>query len=333
LRALSLVRAVAGGVRARVVAGRCSQDSCQCSAAAEDRPAGRGAVADAVAGGSVPADLGAESGGAGCAAVAGASAQAGAGADASEEPVAGAGAGTGSTAATQVVECGGTGRVGEAGVAALRGGAAGAFAGSAGPAGSGDQRTEPASGRRSEAAAGGGEVDDASGSGAGDGVGHGADAGTGGAVRAWAQSGQLLWADSERAFQRRAAEAGTHQQARQFVSAFFAGGSGTERGTLRRRTGPFLSPPGSAQTSRAGQSSRSQETGDAVVPDVARRLELRATMQGRGAGEPESFCGGTTEAERLSGQPASLMSREFETAIMGARTEEMGGETLRPPHD
>ena len=49
--------------------------------------------------------------------------------------------------------------------------------------------------------------------------------------------------------------------------------------------------------------------GYAVVPDVARRLDVRATMSGRHAGEPESFCGRRARAERLSGQPASLKSR------------------------
>ena len=48
-----------------------------------------------------------------------------------------------------------------------------------------------------------------------------------------------------------------------------------------------------------------RKAGDAVVPDVARGLELRATVQGVRAGEPESFCGGKAEADPLSRQPAS----------------------------
>lgn len=72
---------------------------------------------------------------------------------------------------------------GEAGVAALRGGAAAAVAGAVGWVGSGDQSAEPAGGSRSKAAGAGAATDDASGRGSGDGVGHGADAGTGGAVR------------------------------------------------------------------------------------------------------------------------------------------------------
>ena len=49
-----------------------------------------------------------------------------------------------------------------------------------------------------------------------------------------------------------------------------------------------------------------EKTGHAVVPDVARRLDVHATLSGRYAGEPESFCGRPLRAERLSGQPASL---------------------------
>ena len=171
------------------------------------------------------------------------------------------------------------------------------------------------------------------GSGAGDGAGHGADAGTGGALRFGQGSGELLRTDSERAFQRRAAALGTDQQAGQFVSALLAGGSGPIGGPLRRRVRTLLSPPGGAQTSRPGQSRGGAQAGRAVVPDVARRLELRATVQGRCAGEPESFCGWAAKTDRLSGQPASPKSGEFAVTIMGARTEEMDGGTLRPLPD
>jgi Transposase len=138
------------------------------------------------------------------------------------------------------VEGGGPGGVGKAGVAALRRAAPTTVAGRTGATGVGDRGVEPAGGRRSEAAAGGGAVDDASGSGAGDGASDGADAGSGAALRQCAPGGQLFWADPERAFQRRAAAVGTHQQAGQFVSALFAGGSGTDGGALRRRVGPFF---------------------------------------------------------------------------------------------
>ena len=107
LRALSLVRAVAAGVGHGAVAGGSGQDSGQGGAEAEDRPAGCGAVAAAVAGRPVSADLGAESGGAGRAAVAGASAQASAGADPDQEPVASAGIEPGSAAQVEAVERGG----------------------------------------------------------------------------------------------------------------------------------------------------------------------------------------------------------------------------------
>ena len=47
------------------------------------------------------------------------------------------------------------------------------------------------------------------------------------------------------------------------------------------RSWAFLSPPGSAQTSRVGQGGSGAQAGDEVVPDVARRLDVRATVQGR----------------------------------------------------
>jgi hypothetical protein len=43
--------------------------------------------------------------------------------------------------------------------------------------------------------------------------------------------------------------------------------------------------------------------------------------------------GWEAETDRLSGQPASPNSGEFEATIMGARTEEMDGGTLRPLQD
>ena len=83
-----------------------------------------------------------------------------------------------------------------------------------------------------------------------------------------------------------------------------------------------------------GQSGSRTQAGHEVVPDVARGLDIRATVQGRDAGEPESFRGGTAEADRLSGQPASPEgSGEFAATIMAASAEEMDGETLRPPRD
>ena len=46
-------------------------------------------------------------------------------------------------------------------------------------------------------------------------------------------------------------------------------------------------------TSGFGQSGGGAQAGGEFVPDVARGLDERATMPGRGAGEPESFCGGS----------------------------------------
>ena len=67
--------------------------------------------------------------------------------------------------------------------------------------------------------------------------------------------------------------------------------AGPVGGPRRRGVGPFLSPLGGAQTSRPGQSGGGPQAGSEVVPDVARGLDVRATVQGGRAGEPESFCG------------------------------------------
>jgi len=98
---------------------------------------------------------------------------------------------------------------------------------------------------------------------------------------------------------------------------FFAGGSGTDRGAVGSAAETLLSSPGGAQESQRRQGGRGQKTGHAVVPDVARRLDVHATLSGRYAGEPESFCGRLVRAERLSGQPASLKSREIELSNHG----------------
>ena len=119
-------------------------------------------------------------------------------------------------------------------------------------------------------------------------------------------SGQLLRSDSERRFQRRKTAAGQDQQTGQFVSALFAGGSGADGGAIRSATETLLSPPGGAQESQRRQGGGGQKVGHAVVPDVARGLDVRATVSGRHAGEPESSCGRQVRAERLSGQSASL---------------------------
>ena len=144
------------------------------------------------------------------------------------------------------------------------------------------------------------------------------DLGTGRPIRIGQASGQLLRADSQRRFQRRKTAAGQDQQTGQFVSALFAGGSGTDGGAVGSAAETLLSSPGGAQESQRRQGGRGQKTSHAVVPDVARRLDVRATASGRYAGEPESFCGRPVRAERLSGQPASLKSREIELSNHGS---------------
>src|SRR5205823_10960361 len=105
-------------------------------------------------------------------------------------------------------------------------------------------------------------------------AGPGANAGAGETIRLGAPSGQLLWADPARALQRRAAAAGIDQQAGQFVSALFAGGSGPVGGAPGRGVGALLSSPGGAQTSRSGQGGGGAQAGNEVVPDVARGLDV-----------------------------------------------------------
>ena len=246
-------------------------------------------------------------GGAGGAAVAGASAQTGAGADTHQEPAASHGAEPGGAEKVEAVDESRAGGVGAVAAAALHGPEETTVAAGAGRAGSRDRRTGPASGGRSAATAGSGAADDASGSGAGDGAGHGADAGTGGTIRIGQASGQLFWPDSERRIQRRETTAGQDQPTGQFVSALFAGGSGT--GATGSATEALLQTPGDAQESQHRQGGRGQKIGHAVVPDVARGLDVCATESGRHAGEPESSCGRAEQTDRLSGQPASLKSQ------------------------
>ena len=140
-------------------------------------------------------------------------------------------------------------------------------------------------------------------------LGHGADLGTGRADSDRPSKWAVIRPDSERRIQRRKTAAGQDQQTGQFVSALFAGGSGTDGGAVGSAAETLLSSPGGAQESQRRQGGRGQKTGHAVVPDVARRLDVRATESGRHAGEPESFCGRPVRAERLSGQPASLKSQ------------------------
>jgi hypothetical protein len=63
-------------------------------------------------------------------------------------------------------------------------------------------------------------------------LGDGADAGAGGEVRIGEASGELFRADSERALFGGTAAVGTDHEARELVSAIFAGGRGTECGAV-----------------------------------------------------------------------------------------------------
>ena len=56
-------------------------------------------------------------------------------------------------------------------------------------------------------------------------------------------------------------------------------------------------------------------------------------MQGRCAGEPESFCGGNTDTECLVGSLPEERGVRMNESWLHDRTEEMGGGTLRPPRD
>ena len=74
------------------------------------------------------------------------------------------------------------------------------------------------------------------------------------------------------------------------------------------------------------------QAGHEVVPDVARRLGLRATVQGH-VQASLSHPVAEASADRLNRPPASPNSGEFEAAIVAELAEEMSGETLCPPPD
>src|SRR2546423_14468577 len=87
--ARAVVRALTGGAELRAVDWRSGGDSGQASAGAEERPSGCGTSIAVTGGGSISADLGAESGKSRSAATALAPASAGAEAGTSQEPGAG----------------------------------------------------------------------------------------------------------------------------------------------------------------------------------------------------------------------------------------------------
>src|SRR6202163_1871916 len=153
----------------------CGEDPRQLRAEAEDRPARRGAAAEASGGGSFSADLGAHGSRARRPAVALAPSQAGAHAHAGEEPVAGAGAESGRATEAEAVERGGKKTAGIVAAAALGEPAQSGVAATARSAGSVDHRTGPCGGRTGQRAAGGTAIDDASRGGTGHGVGVHAD--------------------------------------------------------------------------------------------------------------------------------------------------------------
>jgi len=77
---------------------------------------------------------------------------------------------------------------------------------------------------------------------------------------------------------------------------------------------------------------------------VARKLAVRLYLMLRQDWTYAQLCRAVVQAspshswwndrtERLTRQPASPRSGEFEARTMGARTEEIGGGTLRPPRD
>ncbi len=75
-------------------------------------------------------------------------------------------------------------------------------------------------------------------------------------IRIGQAGGQLFWPDSERRIQRGKTAAGQDQQTGQFVSALFAGGSGTDGGPVGSATETLLSSPGGAQKSQRRQGGR-----------------------------------------------------------------------------
>jgi len=126
---------------------------------------------------------------------------------------------------------------------------------------------------------------------------------------------------------------GTHQQAGQFVSALLAGGAG-QIGAARydAELGRFYRRLAVRKHRGLAKVAVARKLATRLYRMLRENWNYAQLCKGRCAGEPESFCGGKTETERLSGQlPPD--ERGVRSSNAGARTEEMDGETLCPPRD
>src|SRR5277367_3504374 len=221
----TLVRALAERAGDRGVDRQCCGDQSQASPQAKNRPSGCSTVAEVARGKSLSAHLGAQSRESGSATIALAPASARANAYADHESAAGAGHERGPALEASLVERGRASRAGEVSVGSLGQPASERFTRTAGPHDSQDRRTYRRRRTANQEMPGSTTVDDAPWSGPADGPGLRANHRNSRKVPTWQKDRQLHRAHSERGFQRRAATAGTHQQTRQRIVAFFAGGS------------------------------------------------------------------------------------------------------------
>ena len=138
------------------------------------------------------------------------------------------------------------------------------------------------------------------------------DVGTGGEIRLGQAGGKLFWPDSERSIQRRKTAVKQDQQTGQFVSALAGGSKADGGGRYDPQLKRFTNARGAQESQRRYVAvARKLAT---VVPDAARELDVRATLSGRHAGEPESFCGRRVTSRAPSGQPASLKCQGVRSA-------------------
>ena len=94
-------------------------------------------------------------------------------------------------------------------------------------------------------------------------------------LRECALGGQLFWPESQRAFQRRAAAVGRHQQTGQCVAAFPAVEAGQTAARYDAELGRSYRRLAVRRPTRAGQGGGGAQAGHEVVPDAARGIGLR----------------------------------------------------------
>ena len=148
--------------------------------------------------------------------------------------------------------------------------------GAAGPAGSKDCGVNGSGRARSQKTARGAAINDASWGGTPHGVGLRSRHWNAGAVSLWQADRQLHRARSVRGLQCRPATAGTYQQAGQFSTPLFAGGSIPSSRTVQPGLATSVCAPKDAPGKKNCQSGHGQKTCCSVVLDVAKQLAIFA---------------------------------------------------------